>query len=646
MKKLIFIFLLIFSIQAGAQTFSTKSKKAKEYFYKALENYNSYNYKEAIYWSAQALDKDDKFIEVYYLLSDIFGELKKYDKKITALKKAIAVQPNKNPLAYYTLAKTELAIGRYEDSKNDFLKLKELDKKEIYTKNIKKYIEKCDFGINALKNPVEFKPVNMGKNINSEYDEYLPGLTADGQTLIFTRLIPNGKRSFDGRIEKQEDFWFSEKKNNIWLPAKEFGKPLNTIGNEGAQSISADGKLLFFTSCEYEKGKSAHGRTYGSCDIYLSHKIGEKWSKPKNLGYQVNSKYWESQPSFSADGKTLYFVSNRPGGKGGIDIWKTEMQKDSTWTTPVNLGDTINTAGEDQSPFIHFDNKTLYFSSTGHLGMGKSDLFFSKKDQNGKWTKPVNLGFPINTFEEEVSLAINTKGDKAFFASSKNSEFGGLDIYTFTLPKQSRPEQVTYIQGIVYNKESVEKLSAEIKLINLKSGEEIARTTSDDITGKYLICLPAGEKYAFNVSKSGFLFYSENFDVKKSKDSLKTYHYDIPLSPIKKGEKTILKNIFFDTDSYTLKAESRTELENLLQFLQNNPSIKIEIGGHTDNTGSKNHNEELSLNRAKSVYNYLIKNGINKNRLIYKGYGSSQPVDTNNTEKGKQKNRRTEFKIL
>ncbi|MCD6556038.1 MAG: OmpA family protein, partial [Bacteroidales bacterium] len=424
------------------------------------------------------------------------------------------------------------------------------------------------------------------------------------------------------------------------------GKPLNTRGNEGAQSISADGKLLFFTSCEYAKGKSAHGKTYGSCDIWLSHKIGSKWSKPKNLGHQVNSKYWESQPSFSADGKTLYFASNRPGGKGKIDIWKTEMQKDSTWNQPVNLGDNVNTPGEDQSPFIHYDNKTLYFSSTGHSGMGKSDLFFTKKDKTGHWQKPVNLGYPINTFEEEISLTINAKGNKAFFASSKNSEFGGLDIYTFDLPVNDRPEQVTYIEGIVYDKETTDKLYSRIKLINLKTNKEVAVTSSDQLTGKYLICLPAGADYAFNVSKTGYLFFSENFSFENTEDTLKTYHFDIPLSPIKKGKKTILKNIFFDTDSYTLKAESETELQNLLQFLKNNPAVRIEIGGHTDNTGSEAHNKQLSENRAKSVYNYLIENGIGKNRLIYKGYGSTFPIDNNKTEEGKQNNRRTEFKIL
>ncbi len=646
MKKFLFILLLFIGGQVYSQTLCTKNKRAIEYFNKALKYYNSYNYKEAVYWSEAALDKDKKFIEVYYLLSDIYGENKLYDKKILALKKAISIKPQKSALAYFTLAKTELSIGRYEDAKQDFELLKKYDVQKRYLKSIDKYVKKCNFGIEAMKHPVNFKPVNLGKNINSQYDEYLPSLTADEQTLIFTRLIPSGKISYNGTVEKQEDFYSSKKINGIFSKAKALGPPLNTLGNEGAQSISADGKLLFFTSCEYDRGKSYHGLTFGSCDIFVSHKTGKKWSKPKNLGKPVNSKYWESQPSFSADGKTLYFASNRPGGKGGIDIWKTVMKKDSSWSQPENLGDTINTSGHEQSPFIHYDNKTLYFASNGHPGMGKSDLFLSRKDSTGHWKKPQNLGYPINTFDEEVSLVLNAKGDKAYFASSKKSEFGGIDLYTFEITKENKPQQVTYIHGVVYDKETSERLYSVIKLINLKTQKEVALASSDELTGKYLVCLPAGENFAFTVSKPGYLFFSENFRVQKNGDSLKTYHFDIPLSPVKKGEKTILKNIFFDTDSYELKQNSFPELQNLYHFLKNNPKIRIEISGHTDNTGSETHNKELSLQRAKSVYNYLISKGIEKTRLTYKGYGSSLPINSNNTEKEKQQNRRTEFKIL
>ncbi len=647
MKKILFLILFLFISNINySQTFSTKNKKAIKFFNEALTEYNAFNFKKTIYWCEQALNKDKKFVEVYYLLSDVYGELKLPERKIKMLEKAIKIAPQKSSQAYYTLAKTELSIGKYKKAKAHVLELKKYDIKNRYSNQIKSYLERCNFGINAMNNPVNFKANNLGKNINSEYNEYLPTITADEQTLIFTRLIRSGKRYYDGTFEMQEDFFISKNENNKFGKAKALGSPLNTIGNEGAQSLSADGKMLFFTSCEYENGKSYHGKTYGSCDIFVSHKTGNNWSQPENLGAEVNTKYWESQPSFSADGKTLYFASNRPGGKGKIDIWKTELQDDKTWTKPVNLGDNINTKGQDQSPFIHYDNKTLYFASNGHLGMGKQDLFLSRKDTSGNFGAPKNLGYPINTWGEEVSLTINANGNKAYFASSKKSEFGGLDLYTFELTKENKPNKVTYVKGTIYDAESVDKLEANIKLINLSSNKQVAQSTSDKETGEFLICIPAGEDYAFNVSKEGYLFYSETFTLAQSTDNLKVYTFDIPLSPIRKGKKTILKNIFFDVNSYELQQKSYSELEKLYQFLQKNKNIKIEIGGHTDNTGNETHNKQLSLNRARSVYNFLISKGIEKARLSYKGYGSSLPIDTNETEIGKQNNRRTEFKIL
>ncbi|NPA44309.1 MAG: OmpA family protein, partial [Chlorobi bacterium] len=593
MKKLIIILLIIISTQTYSQTLSSKNKKAIEYFNKALTFYNAYKYDKAIYWSEAALKKDDKFTEVYYLLSDIYGELKQPVRKTLMLKKAIVIAPQKSTLAYYTLIKTELSIGKYKDAKRHTLALQKYDTEKKYASKITYFLKRANFGIKAMENPVNFKPVNLGENINSEFNEYLPAITADEQTLIFTRLIPNGKRYYDGSLQKQEDFFISEKKDNKFTLAKAIGEPLNSQGNEGAQSLSADGRTLFFTSCEYERGKSYHGKSYGSCDIFVSHKVGDNWSQPENLGATVNSKYWESQPSFSADGKTLYFASDRPGGKGKIDIWKTELQEDNTWTKPVNLGDSINTKGQDQSPFIHYDNKTLYFASNGHIGMGKQDLFMARMDTSGKFTEVKNLGYPINTWDEEVGLAINATGNTAYFASSKKSEFGGLDLYTFELPKEIKPNKVTYVKGIVYDAESVDKLEAKIKLINLSTNKEIAQAISDKETGEFLICLPVGEDYAFNVSKEGYLFYSETFSLSKSSDSLQIYRFDIPLSPLRKGKKTILKNIFFDTDSYELKKTSYPELEKLYQFLQKNKNIKVEISGHTDNTGNETHNKKL-----------------------------------------------------
>jgi outer membrane protein OmpA-like peptidoglycan-associated protein len=515
-----------------------------------------------------------------------------------------------------------------------------------YTSLTDKFIERCDFGIRGIKNPVDFQPKNLHADINTEFNEYLPALTADEKTLIFTRLIPTGKRLYDGSLEMQEDFFVSKKINAKFQKAKALGAPLNTYSNEGAQSISADGKILIFTSCDDEFKKNPHGRSYGSCDLYISTKTDDTWSKPRNLGAPVNTAYWESQPSFSADGRSLYFTSNRPSGKGGMDIWKTEMKADSSWTKPVNLGAVINTKSHEQSPFIHYDNQTLYFSSNGHIGMGNMDLFLSKLDSSGIWTEPKNMGYPINTHDDEVSLIVNPKGNRAYYASSKKSEFGGLDLYTFELNRENRPNQVTYVKGTVFDISTNEELEALINLIDINQNKAIAQTISDKKNGEYLLCIPSGHDYAFNVSKPGYLFYSESFTLAKTEDSLKIFHVDIPLSPIKKGQRTILKNIFFAYDSYELQSTSFAELDKMYEFLSQNPDIKIEIGGHTDNTGSDSHNDQLSLNRAKAVYDNLILRGINEDRLSFKGYGSKQPIDTNQSPEGRQNNRRTEFKVL
>ncbi len=645
MNKLILI-LLFLPVDIYAQTYSSDNKKAVEFFERAFGYYNSYQYKESVYWAEAALEKDNKFIEVYYLLSDIYAEVGKPQKTIQYLKTAVEIRPEKNIQAFLTLAKTELSIGNYADAKTHFLDLNKYDVLHIYTKLSDSLIMVCNFGIEAMNNPVNFKPVNAGENINSEFDEYLPALSANEKLLIFTRLIPSGKISFDGQYEFQEDFFVSRKKGNEYSKAEAFGEPLNTHSNEGAQSISADGRMLFFTSCDYESGKNPHGKSNGSCDIFVSHKNGNKWSKPLNLGTPVNSKFWESQPSFSADGKTLYFTSNRPGGKGGMDIWMSQMKPDSTWMIPVNCGDRINTSKHEQSPFIHYDNTTLYFSSNGLTGMGKQDLFLSKKDSSNHWKKPVNLGYPINTCDEEVTMAINPTGDKAYYSSEKKPSLGGLDLFYFELDTKIRPNPVTFVSGVVYDIETSEKLSSTVKLIRLTDNIVVASAMSDPVNGEYLICIPSGNDYAFNVSKSGYLFFSENFSLTENKDSLKNYYFDIPLSPLKKGKKTILKNIFFDYDSYEIKKTSFVELENLYNFLKNNETVKIEISGHTDNIGNENHNLELSVKRAKAVYEYLTVKGISSERIRFEGYGSKQPIDSNENEKGRQNNRRTEFKIL
>ncbi len=648
-KKTTFLFLFIFFVFqiCIAQKYSTKSRKAIKYFEKSIKHYGNYSYGQALIDAKKAIKKDSNFIEVYYLMSDIFSSQKRYEEKINSLKKTISINPEKNKFTYLNLSKTELYIGRYSDALEHIIEFEKRKPNDKYLSEINNLKKKCLFAINAIKNPVKFEPQNLGNSINTNLDEYSPTLTVDEQALIYTVGVPKkGVTGVSSQKDIQEDFFISNKSDSgLWIVAKNMQKPVNTSGNEGAQSISPDGKILFFTSCDNMFGENFHGKSYGSCDIFYSIKTKKGWSEPENLGKPVNSRAWESQPSFSSDGRTLYFVSNRAGGKGKKDIWKSIKQKNGTWSEPENLGEKINTKNDEQSPFIHQDNKTLYFSSNGHTGMGKYDLFIVRKNTEGMWSSPENLGFPINTHEDQFGLIVNAKGDKAYFSSVYNKGYGGLDIYSFQLSEKNRPDEVSYTKGVVYDAETLRKLQAELELIDMESGEVFTESVSDAQTGEFLICLPIGKNYAVNVSKSGYLFYSGKFSLKNNSDSIVKYIINVPLLPIKKGKSIVLKNILFETDSYKFKKEAYIELNKLFNFLKNNNTLSAEIGGHTDNKGSREHNKKLSNNRARAVYEYLIKKGINNNRLSYNGYGQEIPIADNKTKIGRAENRRTELKI-
>ena len=473
----------------------------------------------------------------------------------------------------------------------------------------------------------------------------MPSLTADEQTLFITVLVPKDPNQPQNLRNLQEDFYISDREGEQWGKRKNLGPPVNTEGNEGAQCISADGNFLFFTACQEEFGYAGGRKGYGSCDLFLSQKVGGKWTAPMNAGAPVSTKYWDTQPCLNADGTVLYFISNRPGGKGGMDIWRSTLKNDGTWSNPENLGDSVNTAGNEESPFLHPDGQTFFFASDGHPGLGNSDLFMVKLKENGKFSGPVNLGYPINTKKDERDMVVSATGKFALFSSEREGGFGGQDIYSFELPASVRPVPVSYVRGKVFSAETKNGLSSQIELIDLESGKVVQQIVSEPGSGNYLVCLPTGRNYALNVSKNGYLFHSENFSLAKS-NSTKPYQLNVGLNPLKAGEKVVLKNIFFKTASFELEKSSTVELDKLVDFLKKNASVKIELGGHTDNVGDKKSNQLLSENRAKSVMNYLVSNGIDASRLSASGYGDSQPVQSNDTEEGRAANRRTEFKIL
>ncbi|MCO5934898.1 OmpA family protein [Mucilaginibacter sp. RB4R14] len=627
---LLLIFLVVLSIVAFAQQrqYSTTDKEAIKYFARANQSIDEYLYDDAITQLEQAIKADPKFIEAHAQLGEVLRMRRIYKPAINQFLKVIELDPEYNRSIYLKVGEIEITSAIYEPAQHHLEKY--LSYPNITAQNqayAHKLIADCKFSIQALNHPVAFVPINMGAEINTANDEYLPVATADEGTLIFTR-----------KIDSNEDFYKSVKLNNNWQNAEYLSNIINTpMFNEGAQSISQDGKYLFFTGCNRPDG-------LGRCDIYIAQKNGDDWAKPFSLGNPVNTSGWEAQPSISADGRTLYFVSNRKGGYGGYDIWKSTLS-DKGWSVPENMGPEINTAYDEQSPFIHPDDSTFYFCSNGWPGMGGKDLFISRLGKDGKWQKPENLGYPINSSGDENGLTLTANGSYAFFSSNNLKGFGGYDIYTFELPLSLRPNIVTYIKGTVADKNTKAPLEAAVEIIDLQKNNPVFQDYSSAESGEFLATLGAGKNYGLNISREGYLFYSDNFSLIGLKDK-KAFNISVLLSPIEVGNKTILKNIFFNTNKFELKAESKAELQKLVEFLQLNPTVKIEIAGYTDNVGNEQANVTLSEKRANAVYQYLSANGIVATRLVYKGYGEAQPIAPNTTEDNRALNRRTEFMII
>ncbi len=643
MKKFFLIlFLSIGSLVVFAQgsRYSTKSKKAVKYFEMARKYYNSMDYNNAILYLEKAKKADKKFIEAYLLAANIYEETFKFDEEINEYKQVVQIDPLYSGKVYFFLGETEYRMGYYDDAIKHLQRVFEFKNVSERVSDYARYVlKKAKFASWAVKHPVPFEPENLGPNINTVYDEYWPSLTVDGKTLFITRLIPKNPNYPISQMNSQEDFFVSHLVNGKWTKAVPLGPPINTEYNEGAPTVSADGQSYYYTACNRPKG-------YGKCDIYFSKRVGNRWTKPVNIGPPINTKSWESQPSVTADGKTLYFSSGRPGTKGKMDLWVSHKLPDGHWTKPVNLGDSINTALSEMSPFIHPDGRTLYFSSEGWPGLGGFDLFVSYRINDTTWTKPKNLGYPINTNGDEIGLIVNGTGEYAMFSSSRTTKYG-KDIYKFPLYDEIKPKiAVTYVAGKIIDAKTGKPIQASVELIDIENDSLVAVTESNIQDGSFLVPLPTERNYAMSIEKKGYMYYSENFSLKGVKEPSKPYKVNVKLDPIAIGNKTILKNIFFETDKYVLKPESKAELNKLISFMKTNPNVKIEISGHTDNRGSKEHNMKLSLNRAKAVYDYLVNHGIAASRLTYKGYGYDKPIATNDTPEGRALNRRTEFKII
>jgi outer membrane protein OmpA-like peptidoglycan-associated protein/tetratricopeptide (TPR) repeat protein len=636
MKKLLFLLLYCSISQMGyTQPYDPGkvNKKAVQLYNQAIERAQDGNLTHAAGLLLQCIEIDNKYLDAYLSLAGVYGQLKNYKTSIGYYEKAFA-----QDLAYsidYKLPYSiqQAGLGEFEKALAAINEL--LETKPPKNENSLKaclYRKRCyEFAVayakkNAGRDYV-FAPQNMGASINSAESEYLPSLTIDGKELVFTRRV--------GRVN--EDFFYSNKTVGDWQLSKPIEGEVNTDQNEGAQNISQDGQLLVFTGCNRPDG-------FGSCDIYISYFTGKGWSSAVNLGGRINSDQWESQPCLSPDKQSLYFASRRRGGLGGSDIYVSHMQANGKWGEPENLGPTINSTGDEQSPFLHADNQTLYFTSDYWPGYGETDLFYARKGPGGDWSVPVNLGYPINTINYEGSLFIAADGKTAYYASDKSDSRGGMDIYSFELREDVRPYKTLWVKGRVFDNNTTKGLPSSVELIDLSTKLPVSKIQTDE-EGKYLVTLPVGKDYAFNVNRKGYLFYSDNFSLRiNSPDS--SFEKNIPLQPIEVNASVVLNNIFFDVNKFELQPQSQVELDQIVQLLKDNPSVKVEIGGHTDNAGKPADNLVLSNNRAKAVVSYLAGKGIAINRLLAKGYGEVKPAADNSTEEGRSKNRRTEMKVI
>lgn len=632
MKQFFIIIQLVIGLTSLTFAQSTKSKKLYEKGEKAL---SERQFLEAQNYLRKSIDVDPTNGDSYYLLAYLNILDKKYEEArelYSALMKCCG-EDSKFMLAHLSLAEYEWSLGHYEVAikyAESFLAFNPNKKKYREIKNANKIVASSKFALENIGNVLPYSPINIGKQVNVKEQQYFPALTANGKEMYFTAR--------DARTD--ENIYKINFFNKEWSSPKEVVE-LNTVFNEGTCAISADGTVMIFTSCESTKERMG----YGSCDLFISRKIGDLWSKPENLGPNVNSSEWDSQPSLSADGRTLYFVSDRRGGHGRKDIWVSTLDDNEEWTIAENLGQPINTSEDDISPYIHANGNTLYFSSEGHLGFGGLDLFKSEKSDN-IWNEPTNLGYPINDHGEQVSLVVSADGKKGYFSKeyiSGNSRTS--EIVAFDLPIQVVPKSLsTYLQGIVYDATTKEpiKASLELKLLNNEKTE--SKVTSDAKTGKYLIVLNQDEEYALYISKPGYLFQSLTFDMHNAGIDGKTL--DIFLERVAHGINITLSNIFFNSNEYILQEKSSVELEKIKQFMLLNPQVQVEISGHTDDIGSAQYNLDLSQKRAEAVTSYLIQEGISKERLKAIGYGEQKPIAENSTEKGRSENRRIEFEIL
>jgi len=621
------------------------NKKAVKTFEKAEGFFKDRIYSDAYALLRQVIEMEPEYADAHYMMGVI--NMKRSIPNLKSAKKSfdkvIEICPDYDPYVYFYLGDLAYSDGDNTSAAN-FMKrfMKDVDK----IKSDKDYdraeaiLKYSGFYSELTAKPVPFNPTPL-KGIDTPSDEYLPIISPDNEMALYTRVVklPPDRNQMIQREVMKERFMVSFRKNGVFEDGTELPYPFNQNDNEGGASLTIDNKKLF-----YSVTKNSKTGEYRNTDIYCSEYKRGEWEEIKNLGKNINlPDTWDTQPSISSDGKTLYFVSDRKGGLGGYDIYKSTLDEKGEWTPAVNLGAPINTSGNEKSPFIHPDNHTFYFASDGQMGLGGYDIFYAKLTEDGKWGKARNIGFPINTAEDEVSFFVSTDGHYGYFASNKYQGAGGWDIFSFDLYPEARPEKVLFVKGELKDEEKKEPVQAKIELKNAKT-KKVTEIPVDSITGEYAAVVLFRNDYIMTVKKEGY-GYESKYIADVDSTSSEPKRIDLEIKPIKVGESYKLNDIYFETDKFELKSESKSIIDGFKEFLDENPNIKIAIQGYTDDVGNDEYNLKLSENRAQSVYDYLLVLGTNAARMTFKGYGEAMPVAPNTTNEGRAKNRRTVFVI-
>lgn len=638
MKFVITLLFFVFTSCSWGQNFLVKKeldRRSTKLYEQAYNHVNVQQWSQAVSCLNELLKREPTAIDALLFRAGIQhdkGDLAAAEKDFEA---ALLLSSNYAPLSIYQLAVTEYKQEKYLEAAEHFERyLTEGAPNNRRKERAESYLIKANAAAQLKSNPVPFEPKSLGDSINTAGKEYLPSFTADGQFLVYT-VNYNG----------QEDFYFSIKdENDQWKKGKPFDA-INTMANEGAQSIAANGKTLVFAGCQRKDG-------LGSCDLYYTEYENGQWGDAKHPGEPLNTRFWESQPSLSSNGKWLFFASDRPGGLGGNDIWVSGRQKDGSWGKPFNLGAPINTSGNDEAPFIHPDGQTFYFMSDGHPGLGGYDLFLSRLE-NGQYQQPENLGYPINTVASEGALVVSFDGKTAYYTTNENTIEGkkqNFDIYQFPLYTEAQPKPVTYVSGKIIDHQTAKAIAHALVVVKKEDNNQAPISIETDENGLFMIVLPAGENYQFNVEATDYLFFSERFEFKNVSSIKEPFKLEILLHPISdkliSGQEVVLRNVLFENNSNELLESSTDELNRLAKLLEQNIHLNIRINGHTDNIGTQVNNQTLSENRAKAVTQFLIDAGIAKERLSSKGFGEMLPIADNSNEDGRSENRRTSFEVV